>query len=91
MTSARRASFGSACAPGGAAGAVYVSTNTGTSFTKAAGSLGAATTVVDIAPHPTIAGTIYVSTDKGLFKSSNYGATIWAPAALPTRTGLESA
>lgn len=58
---------------GGASGAFYVSTNTGTSFSKA-GALGSATSVVDIAPHPTVAGTVYVSTDIGIFKSINYGA-----------------
>ncbi|KAL1875766.1 Xyloglucanase [Diaporthe australafricana] len=58
---------------GGASGAFYVSTNTGTSFSKA-GALGSATSVVDIAPHPTVAGTVYVSTNLGIFKSTNYGA-----------------
>lgn len=58
---------------GGASGAFYVSTNTGSSFSKA-GALGSATSVVDIAPHPTVAGTVYVSTDAGIFKSTNYGA-----------------
>lgn len=58
---------------GGASGAFYASTNTGTSFSKA-GALGSATSVVDIAPHPTVAGTVYVSTDIGIFKSTNYGA-----------------
>lgn len=58
---------------GGASGAFYASTNTGTSFSKA-GTLGSATSVVDIAPHPTVAGTVYVSTDVGIFKSTNYGA-----------------
>lgn len=58
---------------GGASGAFYVSTNTGAAFSKA-GALGSATSVVDIAPHPTVAGTVYVSTDIGIFKSTNYGA-----------------
>lgn len=58
---------------GGASGAFYVSTTTGVSFSKA-GALGSATSVVDIAPHPTVAGTVYVSTDIGIFKSTNYGA-----------------
>lgn len=59
----------------GASGSFYVSSNTGSTFTKAAGSLGTATSVVDIAPHPTAAGTVYVSTDQGVFKSADYGAT----------------
>lgn len=71
---------------GGASGAFYVSTNTGTSFTKAAGSLGSATSVVDIAPHPTVAGTVYVSTDKGIYKSTNYGASFTALSTALTAT-----
>lgn len=59
---------------GGSSGSFYVSTNTGTSFSKA-GTLGSATSVVDIAPHPTVAGTVYVSTDQGIFKSTNYGSS----------------
>lgn len=59
---------------GGSSGSFYVSTNTGTSFTKG-GTLGSATSVVDIAPHPTVAGTVYVSTDQGIFKSTNYGSS----------------
>lgn len=58
----------------GSSGSFYVSTDTGSSFTTA-GSLGSATSVVDIAPHPTVAGTVYVSTDKGIFKSTNYGTS----------------
>lgn len=58
----------------GSSGSFYVSTNTGSSFTTA-GTLGTATSVVDIAPHPTVAGTVYVSTDKGIFKSTNYGTS----------------
>lgn len=59
---------------GGASGAFYVSTDTGSTFTKA-GALGSASTVVDIAPHPTTAGTVYLSTNSGIFKSTNYGST----------------
>ncbi|KAJ9151135.1 Xyloglucanase [Pleurostoma richardsiae] len=60
----------------GASGSTfYVSTNTGTSFAKAAGSLGAATAIRDIAAHPTAAGEVYVSTDKGVFHSTDYGAS----------------
>lgn len=59
---------------GGASGSFYVSSDTGSTFAKA-GALGSATSVVDIAPHPTTAGTVYVSTDKGIFKSTNYGSS----------------
>ena len=59
---------------GGSSGSFYVSTNTGSSFAKA-GTLTGATSVTDIAAHPTIAGEVYVSTDKGIFKSTNYGTS----------------
>lgn len=59
---------------GGVSGAFYVSTDTGSTFTKG-GALGSASSVVDIAPHPTTAGTVYVSTSSGVFKSTNYGSS----------------
>lgn len=59
---------------GGASGAFYVSTDTGSTFAKA-GTLGSASSVTYIAPHPTTAGTVYVSTDLGIFKSTNYGSS----------------
>ncbi|KAK7736527.1 Xyloglucanase [Cytospora paraplurivora] len=59
---------------GASSGSFYVSTNTGTSFTEA-GALGSATSVVAIAPHPTVAGIVYVSTDQGIFKSTNCGSS----------------
>lgn len=59
---------------GGSLGSFYVSTDAGSTFAKA-GALGNATSVVDIAPHPIIAGTVYVSTNVGVFKSSNYGSS----------------
>lgn len=70
---------------GGASGAFYLSTSTGTSFSKA-GSLGSATSVVDIAPHPTVAGTVYVSTDVGIFKSTDYGAAFTQISTALTQT-----
>lgn len=70
---------------GSASGSLYVSKDTGSTFTKA-GALGAATSVVDIAPHPTTAGTVYVSTDLGLFKSTNYGSTFAQLATTLTAT-----
>lgn len=59
---------------GSSSGSFYVSTDTGSSFTTA-GALGGATSVADIAPHPTVAGTVYVSTDQGIFKSADYGTS----------------
>lgn len=59
---------------GGSSGSFYVSTNTGSSFAKV-GTLTGATSITDIAAHPTTAGEVYVSTDKGIFKSTNYGTS----------------
>ncbi|KAK6956557.1 Xyloglucanase [Daldinia eschscholtzii] len=59
---------------GGSAASFYVSTDTGASFSKA-GSLGGATAVRDIAAHPTKAGDVWVSTDAGIFHSTNYGSS----------------
>ncbi|KAI1338897.1 glycoside hydrolase family 74 protein [Xylariaceae sp. FL0016] len=58
----------------GAGSSFYTSRNTGTSF-SAAGSLGSATAIRDIAAHPTRAGELYVSTDVGIFHSTNYGSS----------------
>lgn len=59
---------------GAASGSFYLSTDTGSTFAKA-GALGSASTIVYIAPHPTTAGTVYVSTNLGIFKSTNYGSS----------------
>ncbi|KAF3761720.1 glycoside hydrolase family 74 /Carbohydrate-binding module family 1 [Cryphonectria parasitica EP155] len=59
---------------GAVSGAFYVSTDTGSTFTKG-GALGSASSVVQIVAHPTTAGTVYVSTNLGIFKSTNYGAS----------------
>ncbi|KAB5566692.1 family 74 glycoside hydrolase [Coniochaeta sp. 2T2.1] len=59
---------------GGSGGAVYVSSDTGATFTKG-GSLGTATSVRDIAVHPTTAGEVWVSTDVGVFRSTDFGAS----------------
>lgn len=59
---------------GAASGSFYVSKDTGSTFAKA-GTLGTASSVVFIAPHPTTAGTVYVSTNLGIFKSTNYGSS----------------
>lgn len=54
---------------------LLVSADKGASFAAAAGRLGSATAVVDIAPHPAVEGELYVSTDAGVFRSTDYGAT----------------
>lgn len=59
---------------GGVSGSFYVSTDTGSTFAKG-GALGSASSVVQIVPHPTTAGTVYVSTDLGIFKSTDYGSS----------------
>lgn len=55
-------------------GSFYISTDIGVTFTKTA-TLGSATTVTQVRVHPTVAGDVWVSTDVGLFHSTNYGAT----------------
>lgn len=59
---------------GASGGSFYVSKDTGATFAKA-GTLGAATSVRDIAAHPTTAGEVWVSTDIGIFRSTDSGAT----------------
>jgi xyloglucan-specific exo-beta-1,4-glucanase len=54
--------------------AFYLSSNIAASFAKA-GAVSAATAIRDIAAHPTIAGDVWVSTDVGIFHSTNYGAS----------------
>lgn len=76
-------------------GAFFVSTDKGVTFATA-GSLGNATSVIDIAAHPAIEGELYVSTNVGVFKSTNYGATFELLASTLTNTqqialGLASA
>ncbi|KAI1435465.1 hypothetical protein GGR50DRAFT_687039 [Xylaria sp. CBS 124048] len=58
---------------GGYGSKFYVSNDTGTTFT-AAGSLSGANTITYIAAHPKTAGEVWVSTDAGIFQSTNYGA-----------------
>ncbi|KAF5317019.1 hypothetical protein D9611_004002 [Ephemerocybe angulata] len=52
----------------------YLSTDGGKTFTKK-GALGASTAPFDIAAHPSVTGDVWVSTDKGLFHSTDSGAT----------------
>lgn len=55
-------------------GSFFVSTDKGISF-AAAGQLANASAVIDIAAHPVIEGELYVSTDVGVLKSTDYGAS----------------
>ncbi|KAI1326556.1 glycoside hydrolase family 74 protein [Xylariaceae sp. FL0255] len=59
---------------GGFSSTFYVSTNTGSSF-SAGGALTGASTVNDVIAHPKKAGEVWVSTDVGVFRSTNYGAS----------------
>ncbi|KAF8554021.1 Oligoxyloglucan reducing end-specific cellobiohydrolase [Imleria badia] len=54
--------------------AFYVSTNGGATFTSR-GTLGATTAPFEIAVNPDVTGDVWVSSDKGLFHSTNLGAS----------------
>ncbi|KAI0594738.1 hypothetical protein F4775DRAFT_606026 [Biscogniauxia sp. FL1348] len=71
----------------GAGGALYVSTDAGASF-AAAGALGsgAAAAVRDVAAHPAAAGEVWVSTDAGVFRSTDFGASFAQPSTALTDT-----
>ncbi|KAK8859118.1 family 74 glycoside hydrolase [Apiospora arundinis] len=71
---------------GGAGAKFYVSTDAGSSFVAAAGKLGSATAIRDIAAHPTKAGEVWVSTDVGVFHSTDSGATFTATSSSLTNT-----
>ncbi|KAI0129718.1 family 74 glycoside hydrolase [Xylariales sp. AK1849] len=58
----------------GSSSTFYVSTDTGSTF-AAAGTLGSATAIRDIAAHPTTTGDVWVSTDVGIFHSADSGAS----------------
>jgi xyloglucan-specific exo-beta-1,4-glucanase len=70
---------------GASASSFYVSKDTGATFTKA-GTLGSATAVRDIAAHPTVAGEVWVSTDVGIFRSTNYGSAFTQVSTAVTDT-----
>ncbi len=59
----------------GAGSSFYRSVDIGVTFTVVGGALGSATAVRNIAAHPKNAGELLVSTDVGIFRSTNYGAT----------------
>jgi xyloglucan-specific exo-beta-1,4-glucanase len=58
----------------GSGAAFYRSTDTGATFTTVSSAFGSQVTAVkDIAAHPAVAGEVWVSTNAGLFRSTNYG------------------
>ncbi|KAG8937669.1 hypothetical protein FRC03_007940 [Tulasnella sp. 419] len=62
---------------GASANQFYVSTDFGVTFT-AKGTFGGSTSSNDIVVHPTVTGDIWVSTDKGLFHTTDTGVTFSA-------------
>ncbi|KAH7635243.1 hypothetical protein B0T09DRAFT_379068 [Sordaria sp. MPI-SDFR-AT-0083] len=60
---------------GSTTGTFYRSVDTGATFTAVSGALGSAKSVRDIVAHPTIAGELYISTDVGIFRSTNFGVS----------------
>ncbi|MCJ1314608.1 Xyloglucanase [Agyrium rufum] len=69
----------------GGSTAFYLSTDTGKTFSKTT-SLGSATTVRGIAANPTLAGDVWVSTDAGVFHSTNYGISFTQASTAVTNT-----
>ena len=63
----------------------YVSSNTGSSFSDG-GSLSGASSIRDIATHPTNEGEIYVATDAGIFHSTDHGTSFTLTSSALTNT-----
>ncbi|CZT51371.1 probable endoglucanase [Rhynchosporium secalis] len=59
---------------GASASSAYVSSNGGTTFVKTA-TLGSSKVVSQVRVHPNVAGDVWISTDVGLFHSTDFGST----------------
>jgi xyloglucan-specific exo-beta-1,4-glucanase len=69
----------------GSGSTFYISNNTGSSFTPGP-KLGSATVIQDIIAHPITAGTIFVSTNAGIFRSTDSGTTFTLVSTALTNT-----
>lgn len=69
----------------GSSATFYVSKDTGSTF-AAGGTLGSATAIRDIAVNPATAGDVWVSTDVGIFHSSDFGSTFTQTSTTLTNT-----
>lgn len=58
--------------------ALYISKNNGKIFAKMTRSLGSSTSPYQVIVHPNVTGDVWVSTDKGLFHSTDSGASLIA-------------
>jgi xyloglucan-specific exo-beta-1,4-glucanase len=65
----------------------YVSGDNGKTF-SAKGTLGSSTSVFDLAVHPGISGDVWVSTDNGLFHSTNNGTSFTAIPGISQAWGI---
>lgn len=68
----------------------FVSADGGNSFTKTAGGLGSSTSPVKVVVNPGATGDVWVSTDRGLFHSTNSGASFSAIPNISQVRGITS-
>ncbi|TDZ15773.1 Xyloglucanase [Colletotrichum orbiculare MAFF 240422] len=70
---------------GASGSSFYRSTNTGAAFSTA-GTLSGATSIRHVEAHPTKAGDVWVSTDAGIFHSTDYGSSFTKVSTTLTNT-----